>query len=414
MHTVDLSTPLTLKCGVTVKNRFFKSAMSEQLGDRQHNPKPGLQHLYRIWAEGGAGISVSGNIMIDRNFIGEPGNVVLDKFSDLAAFSRWTAAGKTDNTQFWAQLNHPGKQINRHLCSEPVAPSAIPLGGGLEKSFNPPRMLTEKEILNIIEQFADCARLCKLVGFSGVQIHAAHGYLVNQFLSPRHNQRDDRWGGDIYNRMRFLLDVYQAIRREVGADYPVSIKLNSADFMHGGFSEDESLEVVQALTERGIDHIEISGGTYESPVMAVGLTRESTRRREAYFLEFAEKICTCVDTPLAVTGGFRSAAGMQRALESGATDFIGIARPMAIYPDLPNHAMANKEYKIELRRLTTGFATIDRLALLNIYWYEHQMQRMAKNKKPHPDMSEWRSFIKTFCTSLCHAGAFKKKRVVEG
>ena len=267
MNSINLSNPFTLTNGQVIKNRLFKSAMSEQLGDKQHNPTSGLATLYQRWAKGGIGLSMTGNVMVDRTALGEPKNVVLDEQSDLTLFTEWANAGKQNDSHIWMQLNHPGKQIPKFLCADPVAPSAISLSRGLEKSFNTPRSLTDNEIHEIINKFVTSAKLAKQAGFTGVQIHGAHGYLVSQFLSSRHNQRDDKWGGSLENRLRFVLEVYRAIRKEVGDTFPVGIKLNSADFMKGGFTEEESMQVVQALSENGIDLIEISGGTYESPSM---------------------------------------------------------------------------------------------------------------------------------------------------
>ena len=178
-HSIALDSSFTLATGTVIKNRLFKSAMSEQLGDKQHNPTQGLANLYRRWAQGGLGLAMSGNIMIDRNALGEPKNVVLDERSNLNLFKNWTSAGTQDGTNFWAQLNHPGKQIPNFMTKEPVAPSAIALKRGLEKGFNKPRALEEKEILGIINKFATAARLAKEVGFTGVQIHGAHGYLAS-------------------------------------------------------------------------------------------------------------------------------------------------------------------------------------------------------------------------------------------
>ncbi|PID43160.1 MAG: NADH oxidase [Gammaproteobacteria bacterium] len=406
-----LDAPFSLKTGTIIKNRLFKSAMSEQLGDRKHNPTPGLANLYRRWAQGGIGLMVSGNIMIDHTALGEPKNVVLDESSDISKFKNWTRAGTENGAHLWAQLNHPGKQIPNFICKEPVAPSAIPLTRGLEKGFNKPRALTEEEINGIINKFATSARLAKESGFTGVQIHGAHGYLVSQFLSPRHNQRRDQWGGSAENRMRFVLEVYHAIRREVGDDYPVGIKLNSADFMKGGFSEQESMEVVRKLGEEGIDLIEISGGTYEAPAMvghAPVTQKDTTRKREAYFLDYAESVRKTTDTPLVVTGGFRTARGMTDALQSGACDFVGIARPVAVDPDMPANAMRNPAYEIKLRKLSTGVKAIDKMAILDITWYEFQLWRMADNKAPDPKMSEWVAFARTLAAAGIHA--FRKRR----
>lgn len=394
--------------GWTAKNRLFKSAMSEQLGTADHNPSQGLIHLYEQWAEGGCGVLVSGNIMVDRNHLGEPKNVVLDSLSNLVLFRQWAQTATTNDTQFWAQLNHPGKQIPSFLNKEPVAPSAISLGRGLEKAFATPRALTTDEIETTIGKYATAAKLAKLSGFTGVQIHGAHGYLVSQFLSPRHNQRDDEWGGSLENRMRFVLAVYDAIRAEVGAEYPVAIKLNSADFMTGGFSEDDSIQVVKALADAGIDLVEISGGTYESPEMAKDSPKASTRKREAFFLDYAEKVRQVTQVPLAVTGGFRSTEGMNAALQSGAMDFVGLARPLAIDPDMPNKALNDLQYSITLPILSTGIKAVDKMAAHNIYWYENQMWRMAKNKSPDQSMSPWHSFAMTMVNNGRYA--LRKRR----
>jgi len=319
----------------------------------------------------------------------------LDDSSDFECFRKWTTAGTSNDTHFWAQLNHPGKQTPKFLNEEPVAPSAIPLKKEMEKGFNTPRALTEPEIETLISVFANSARLAKKVGFTGVQIHGAHGYLVSQFLSSRHNQRSDRWGGSLVNRMRFMLEIYRAIREVVGEDYPVGIKLNSADFMEGGFTEAESMEVIKALSEAGIDMIEISGGTYESPAMMGVDLIDSTLRREAYFLDYTEQVRKQTSTPLMVTGGFRSSTGMRLALQSRATDFIGLARILAIDPQAPNKAIANKNFGVEIRPLTTGIELLDKISMLNITWYEHQLERMGNNKIPKPNQSTWVSFFKT-------------------
>ena len=407
MKTI-LGSSFTLKNGQKIKNRLFKSAMSEQLGLRDHNPKPGLANLYGRWADGGIGLSMTGNIMIDRGALGEPKNVVLDEQSDLTEFKKWATAGKKNGSHIWTQLNHPGKQIPNFIVDVPVAPSAIALTRGLEKGFNKPRALLEEEILVIIKKFATSARLAKEAGFTGVQIHGAHGYLVSQFLSPRHNQRDDQWGGSLENRMRFVLSIYTAIREQVGADFPIGIKLNSADFMKGGFTEEDSMQVVKTLADAGIDLIEISGGSYENPSMMGSDAKKSTVQREAYFLDYAEKVRSLVDTPLVVTGGFRSAKAMQEALDTGATDFIGIARTTCVDPDFPNKLIADVNYKHQLKVLTTGKPAIDKMAMLEITWYEAQLARMAKGKKPKANLSEWGVFFGT----LFNAGiyAFRKRR----
>ena len=413
MNSINISKPFTLTNGQVIKNRLFKSAMSEQLGDKQHNPTSGLVTLYQRWAKGGIGLSMTGNVMVDRSALGEPKNVVLDEQSDLALFSEWANAGKQNDSHIWMQLNHPGKQIPKFLCADPVAPSAIPLERGLEKSFNTPRALTESEIHEIINKFATSAKLAKQVGFTGVQIHGAHGYLISQFLSSRHNQRDDKWGGSLENRLRFVLEVYRAIRKEVGDDFPVGVKLNSADFMKGGFTEDESMQVVQTLSDNGIDLIEISGGTYESPSMMgdkekQAPVKESTIKREAYFMDYMEKVRKLVDTPLVVTGGFRSAPAMNEALNTSATDFIGIARTMAVDPDFPNKLIENPNHGMPLIVPTTGKPALDKVGMVGLVWYEHQMWRIAAGKNADPKLSALGVVFKTILSAGLHA--FKKRR----
>jgi len=389
MTSLAFDSPLELPCGARVKNRFLKSAMSEQLGDVRRDPSPGLATLYETWARGGVGVLVTGNVMIDRSAIGEPLNVALDDASDLGLFERWAEAARADGTHVWMQLNHPGRQVPSFLGNEAVAPSAVPLTGSLERMFKTPRALTGVEISAIIGRFGHAAELAKQAGFTGVQIHGAHGYLVNQFLSPLHNVRDDEWGGTAEKRQRFVLEVYDAIRARVGSAFPVSIKLNSADFQRGGFDEDESMAVFDALVARGIDLIEVSGGNYEAPVMTGTGMSERTRAREAYFLEYAERVRARSKVPLAVTGGFRSGRAMLEALQSGATDVIGLARPLAVYPDLPRRLLEDPSESVVLPAPRTGIRAVDRMSMMDVTYYEAEIARMAKGKPPLPDMSPW-------------------------
>ena len=407
MTSSNLNDELTLQRGAPIKNRLVKSAMSEQLGNGRQDPDERLARLYRAWADGGIGLAMTGNVMIDRNALGEPKNVVLDEQSDLDAFRHWAEQGQANATQVWMQLNHPGKQIPKFLNSQPVAPSAIPLGSGLDKLFATPRALEADEIDAIIGQFARSAHLAKETGFAGVQIHGAHGYLVSQFLSPRHNQREDEWGGSPENRRRFVLAIYDAIRGAVGPDFPVGIKLNSADFMKDGFSEEESMDVVRALTEAGIDLIEISGGTYEAPAMT-GFRAKKENQREAYFLDYADAVRRHTDVPLMVTGGFRSASAMQQALDSGATDFIGLARPVAVDPSLPHTLLSNPQAKLAIKRPSTGFKGLDKALMLDITYYESHLARHADGKKPKPGLSPWITVAGTF--SAMGVNAFKPRR----
>lgn len=398
-----LDQPLTLRNGVTIKNRLLKSAMSESLATIDNHVTPALPRLYRRWAEGGIGLLITGNVMIDRRALGEPNNVVLEDERDLPLLQEWARAGTANGTQLWMQLNHPGKQVPKGLNKESVAPSAIPFKPEMQRFFATPRALTEVEILDIIARFARSAGLAKKAGFTGVQIHGAHGYLVNQFLSGHHNQRTDRWGGALENRMRFVLEVYKAIRAEVGAGFPVSIKLNSADFQRGGFTEAESMTVIDALASAGIDLIEISGGTYEAPTMATGKqdeTKASTQAREAYFLEFAEQVRDrVVDTALAVTGGFRSADGINTALASGAIDMAGLARALALDPEFPHKLQREASARSAVKPLKTGVKMVDRMGMMEVSWYSLQLHRLGAGRNPKPNEHAFLALLKVLLNS---------------
>ncbi len=409
MSTIKLTNELKLPCGAVIKNRIGKSAMSENLGTKEHLSTDALNTLYARWANGGSGLLITGNIMIDRTALGEPRNVVFEKGNPDLNLKEWAKAGTQNNTHLWTQINHPGKQTPKFLSANPVAPSAIGLKPPLNKLFNQPIALTEKEIYDLIERYAYAAKVSKESGFTGVQIHGAHGYLVSQFLSPLHNQRTDQWGGTIENRMRFVSHVYQAMRKEVGNEFPVSIKLNSADFQKGGFTKEESMTVVQRLSEQGMDLIEISGGTYEAPVMTgKGKTiKESTQKREAYFIDYCEEVRKIVKTPIMLTGGFRTSKIMNEALASGACDMIGLARSVAVNPNFPNDLLSEKNVESSVKQLTTGLKFLDNIVPLEIVWYSEQLKLMSKGKNPEPNMS----VLKAALSTVLHIGMQGLKKV---
>lgn len=404
-----LAKPLTLPCGQVIKNRLAKSAMSEALGTLDNKPTAALVTLYGRWAEGGVGLCITGNVMIDRRALGEPGNVAVQDDSQLGLLRAWSQAGTRHGTQLWMQLNHPGKQVPKGLNAESVAPSAVPFDEKLQRFFATPRELSVAEIEDIIGRFGHSAAVAKEAGFTGVQIHGAHGYLVSQFLSPRQNLRDDAWGGDAERRKRFVVRVYEAIRGEVGPGFPIGIKLNSADFQRGGFTEEESLDVIDTLAGLGIDLIEISGGTSEAPAMSGMRNRDSTRTREAYFLEFAEKVRKRVATPLMVTGGFRSCGAMSEALASGALDLIGMARPLAIDPEFPNKLLGGEDVVSPVAPRRTGIKAIDRMAMLEVTWYERQLKLMGQGLDPRPDENLHCAFVKILLSG--GIGIWKTRRL---
>ncbi|NKI34152.1 NADH:flavin oxidoreductase/NADH oxidase family protein [Wenzhouxiangella sp. XN79A] len=345
-----LTEPLTLPCGLTAPNRIAKAAMTEGLAEPGGVAGERIARCYRTWATGGAGLLITGNIMVDGRYRERPANVVVDGEQDerqRAGLSAFAEAAKSAGGLAIAQISHAGRQSPKSIAPEPVGPSAVKvkLPGGL---FGTPRALTDDEILDVIDRFAITAsELCR-AGFDGVQVHSAHGYLLSEFLNPRVNRRDDRWGGSLDNRARLLLETVRAVRDAIGPDKALSIKLNSSDFQQGGFSFDDCLAVVGRLHGEGVDLLEISGGNYEQPRM-MGLdglepvfdedVRESTRAREAYFMAYAERILESARMPVMVTGGFRTRAAMNEALEAGVA-MIGLARPLCVDPDAPGRLLA--------------------------------------------------------------------------
>ncbi len=386
----------TLAQGTELPNRLVKVALSERLATMDGRVTPKIISLYQRWSQSGAGLLITGNVMIDRRAIGEPNNVVVEDERDIGMLQQWVAAGTQHGAKLWMQINHPGKQAPRGLNKDSVSASAIPFSPKLAAAFATPRALSEAEIEDLIYRFGRTAYIAKKAGFSGVEIHGAHGYLINQFLSPLHNQRTDRWGGNTENRQRFVLEVYSEIRRQVGADFPIGIKLNSADFQRGGFSEEESLSVIQALSNAGIDLIEISGGTYENPVNIVSTEgqKSSTRQRESYFLEFAEKVRTTVKTPLMVTGGFRTQSGMQEALASGSLDLVGLGRSLIMEPNFPALLLKGLEANHPVKPISTGIGFIDKMGAVEMLWYAHQIHLMANGLEPKPNEHALLSLLK--------------------
>jgi len=398
LETNLLNQPLTLPNGFSIPNRLAKASTSETLATYSNNPTEKHVRLYQRWAASGIGMIISGNIMIDRRALGEAGNVVVEDERDFAILQKWAKSVTEQGSQLWAQLNHPGKQSTKGLNVRTISASAVPFGPEMQSLFATPDAATQAEIIDIIQRFGRSAAICKKAGFSGVEIHAAHGYLINQFLSPLHNLRNDEWGGTPEKRRRFLMEVYAEIRKQVGQEFPIAIKLNSADFQKGGFTEQDSLETIQALAEAGIDLIEISGGTYESGV-AKAPQKASTIAREAFFIDFAEKVRKLVKTPLMVTGGFRTVEGMNQALQSQACDVIGIARIMAIEPDVPKLLLAGKNGFQSVHPIKTGIKKVDSLGVMEVLWYTQQLKRIGKGKEPKPHESGLWAFLKSILRS---------------
>lgn len=407
---MTLAATLRLPCGAELKNRLAKGAMTEGLATPDGVPTEALARLYQCWAEGGAGMLLTGNVIIDRDHLERPGNVVIDKKPSaemMAALKAWAKAGTVNGTHLWMQISHGGRQTQTLVNPTPKAPSAVKLGlpGG---QFGTPVPLTEDEIKDLIQRFAIAAKAAKDAGFTGVQIHAAHGYLISQFLSPRSNQREDEWGGSLENRARFLMESVRAVRKAVGKAFPVSVKLNSADFQRGGFAFEESLQVARWLEAEGLDLLEISGGSYEQPrMMDLDGMEEvedqkvpaSTAAREAYFVDFAKAMKAELKTlPLMVTGGFRTRAAMDHALATGGADLIGLGRPLCGAPyacnDLLNGAADIPRFEKQLYllpgwlRWLEGINMVRALAGFGVqFWYYAQIYALGETGKTDPKKS---------------------------
>ena len=406
----------TLPCGQVIKNRVCKAAMTERIAKGNNLAHQGHANLYERWAEGNIGISLTGNVQVDRRNLEGPANVAIDQnnYKDqLDALNAWSRAGTKNNTQLWMQISHAGRQTPGEINSSPMAPSDI----GLKipgKNFGTPIPMTEEDILDVIDRFVFTAKIARDTGFTGVQFHSAHGYLLSEFLSPDINNRTDAWGGSIENRARIHLEIIKRCRHEVGEDFPISVKLNSADFQKGGFSPNESIKVAQMLENAGVDIIEISGGTYEQPKL-IGVEasinakrsekrKESTIAREAYFLEYAQDIRKAVSIPLMVTGGFRTREGINDALQSNVCQIVGIGRPLCADPycikkmisgELETLPSFEKTLSLgpSILSPSSPFTLIKVInAFASMAWFYQQIKHMAKGLMPNQEQKLFNAF----------------------
>ncbi|MDA7087500.1 NADH:flavin oxidoreductase/NADH oxidase family protein [Pseudomonas sp. SA3-5] len=383
---------LQLPNGSVIPNRIAKAAMEENMADTSQGPSAELLRLYQAWAEGGAGLLLTGNVMVDRRAMTGPGGVVLEDERQLDKFRNWARIGRARGAQIWVQLNHPGRQMQANLGQQTVAPSAVALElGGLSKMFPLPKALDEAQIHELIQRFARSAQLAEQAGFNGVQIHAAHGYLLSQFLSPLSNQRMDSWGGSLENRARLLLAVVKAVRAAVAPGFSVAVKLNSADFQRGGFAEADAKQVVQLLNELAVDLVELSGGSYEAPAMQGDSRDGRTLAREAYFLEFAGEIASVAKMPIMVTGGIRRLPVVEQVLASGVA-MAGIGTALAIDPALPKQWQTGQlEARAELppiRWKNKAFASLAYMATVKF-----QLRQLSRGKRTNPQVSPLRALL---------------------
>ncbi|RVU18912.1 NADH:flavin oxidoreductase/NADH oxidase family protein [Streptomyces antnestii] len=387
----ELFSPLPLRSGATLTNRIAKAAMEENLARDGQLPGRELLTLYRRWASGGAGLLITGNVMVHAEALTGPAGVVLDDAAPLEPFTAWAEAGKSGGGALWMQINHPGRQVESDMPGVVWGPSDVGVDlGRLSSRFGRPTAMTPAQIEATVARFAVTARRAEEAGFDGVEIHAAHGYLLSQFLSPLVNKRTDAWGGSLGNRARILLDVVRAVRATVSPSFAVAVKLNSADFQRGGFDADDARQVIEMLEPLGVDLVELSGGSYESPAMTGRAADASTQAREAYFLDLARDLVRTSPLPLMLTGGITRRETAEEVLDSGVA-VIGIGTALAVTPDLPDRWRGGREAERQLRPVTwsnKALASAAGMALVR-----SQMRRLARGSDPRPGTHPVRAVV---------------------
>ena len=333
-------------------NRFLKGAMTERLSSWDPNnlesrgvPSKNLQNVYKHWGAGGIGLNLTGNIMFEYDHLEAMGNPIIPvdapfEGERFEAFKEMATQGKVEGNLIVGQVSHPGRQVEARIQKNPISASDVHLDKevmGLK--FAKPRAATSEDIARVIEGFAHAAEYLDKAGYDGIELHGAHGYLLAQFLSPTTNQRTDKYGGSLENRARLIVEIAQEVRRRTSPSFILGIKINSVEFQDKGFQPEEAKLLATILEENKFDFIELSGGTYE----ALGFVhkRESSRAREAFFLDFADSICPALSkTKVYVTGGLKTVGAMVRALET--VDGVGLARPVCQEPRLCKDILAGR------------------------------------------------------------------------
>jgi 2,4-dienoyl-CoA reductase-like NADH-dependent reductase (Old Yellow Enzyme family) len=378
--STELFSQLELRSGGRLHNRIAKAAMEEGMAGGSQLPDERLVTLYRRWGAGGAGLLITGNVMVHDEALTGPGGVVLDSRAPIEPFSRWAEAGKAGGATMWMQISHPGRQVPARMPGVVWGPSAVAVElGKHSKRFGRPVAMTDEQLDATVKRFATTARLAERAGFDGAEVHAAHGYLISQFLSPLVNRRSDEWGGRLENRARLLLDVVRAIRAVVSPSFGVAVKLNSADFQRGGFDADDARRVIAMLEPLGVDLVELSGGSYESPAMNGRPTDGRTAAREAYFLGLAAELAKTSPLPLMLTGGIARREIAEAVLASGVA-MIGMGTAIAATPDLPNRWRSGLDASVQLGPVTWSDKTLASAASMALV--RHQMRRITRGKDP--------------------------------
>ncbi|MEM7286562.1 MAG: oxidoreductase [Actinomycetota bacterium] len=365
-----LGSPLDLPCGLRLQNRLAKAAMSDSLGDGAGQPTDDQIELYRRWAQAGLGLSIIGEVQVDPRYPEKPGNLVLGADRDRPRFERLARAGGEAGSQLWPQLGHAGALAHGPI-SRPVGPSALNVDGLACAE------LSLGEIEALPRLYADAAVRARSDGFPGVEVHAGHGFLLSQFLSPLFNRRTDGYGGSIEARCRIVLEIVRQIRADVGPEFAIGVKVNSTDQIEGGLTEADSLVAIELLANESIDLIDISGGTYFP-----GAPSSSDRAPAGpYFVEFAQRVRQTVATPVMVTGGFKTRREASHALARGAADLVGVARALVMDPELPSHWLGPDPTDPHFPRFASsvpGGVTA---------WYTMRLTDVARGHENQPDRS---------------------------
>ncbi|KAL6244628.1 hypothetical protein RBB50_008156 [Rhinocladiella similis] len=393
--------------GKTAPNRFLKGAMTERLSswdpvnkEKRGVPSKELVNVYKRWGEGGLGLVLTGNIMVDYHQLEAPGNMIIPleapfEGERFEAFKELATQSKTHGSLIVGQVSHPGRQVTQEVNSDPISASDVQLEGDvMGMRFAKPHAASLSEIKDIIDRFTHAAEYLHKAGYDGIQLHGAHGYLLAQFLSQTTNKRTDQYGGSIENRARIIIEIAQSIRQKLpgSSGFMLGIKMNSVEFQEGGFTPEEARDVCAMLEKAEFDFVELSGGTYQS--LAFAHERESTRKREAFFLVFADLITPALKkTKTYVTGGFLTVNGMVEALKT--VDGVGLARPVCQEPRLAKDMLEGK-VSGALEQLLDR----DNFGLTNVV-AGSQIRQMAKDQEPidmsvkenvdffMKDMSKW-------------------------
>lgn len=365
-----LGRSLDLPCGLRIENRLAKAAMSDSLGGGAGQPTDDQIELYRRWASGGVGLSVIGEVQVDARYPEKPGNIVLAAQRDRSLFGQLARAGSGGSTRIWPQLGQAGA-----LAPEPISRPAGPSALDVERLRC--AALSVKEIEALPSVYADAADMARFDGFSGVEVHAGHGFLLSQFLSPLFNRRTDGYGGSIEARCRVIVQILRQIRAVVGPDFAIGVRINSSDELEGGLTEADSLAAIELLGNEQIDLIDISGGTY-FPGAAASSDRRSTG---PYFVEFARRARQITRIPLMLTGGVKTRRQAADLVASGDADVVGLARALVIDPELPSHWLATDAVDPAFPRFTSrpaGGVTA---------WYTMRLTDIARHEENHVERS---------------------------